>query len=82
MIERPILSAQNTHNQTNKSIINHITYGDAFITLIYGGAISAVLSVGFAREIDWEMQLVFLLFIYLDWTGRIWTPLYLNLTSE
>lgn len=76
------MSEQNTHNQTNGSIIDDITYGDAFITLVYGGAISAVLSVGFARGIGWEMQLFFLLFMYLDWTGRIWTPLRLNLASN
>ena len=82
LIERPILSEQNTHNQTNGSIISNITYGDAFITLVYGGAISAVLNVGFAREIAWKTQLIFLLFIYLDWMGRIWTPLRLNLANN
>ena len=76
------MSEQNTHNKTNGSIIDDITYGDAFITFVYGGAISAILSVGFAQKIDWQMQLVFLLFVYLDWMGRIWTPLRLNLASN
>ncbi len=41
-----------------------------------------LLSVGFEQEIEHIIQISFLLFIYLDWVGRIWTPLRLNLVSN
>ena len=80
--KEPILSIENKHNQVSKIAISNNTYVDAFITLVYAGAVSMLLSVGFEQEIEHIIQISFLLFIYLDWVGRIWTPLRLNLVSN
>ena len=76
------MSIENKHNQVSKIPISNNTYVDAFITLVYAGAVSTLLSVGLEGKINYIIQISFLLFIYLDWVGRIWTPLRLNLVSN